>query len=578
MKSLSIVALVLLPQIIGACGSKHTVTKPKEAWDAQNAPTVFGNITSKSFDDLIKEENTKGFLDQKPWSDSYWPLYRAGIADRWLDSSSGIEFDVGAPSYDVEVNTKISGFLAKSATTDEAIKAKLSPAEKYDLAVGGNSSSADLEKRFPFTSQELRTYASNLKYYEKEHISWSWMGSCHGWALASYILAPPKTPVLYDNGQSKTLFTSGDVRALITKAFADNSKTSREYFMGTRCELSDVQAIRDSKNRILDGILGAWKASNSTMTNSKSIHILFNNWKLEGQSDLNSQANIIVFNYTGEGVDTTKKFWLSATKWVDQKKRIVRVDVRPYLQNADGTMNSSVPAGEFDFKYQKSCRDLNPGAMHLALAGLLSDGAAVANGKRETFTIEVARFDQVWNQPVYGYQSKIGALTSLADTYPSGVRDPFAEFRAPEVKYLAHVYTKIQYGVENGPLAVFEPSDEEVSSRTYQYTLEFDKNKMVIGGEWHGSASSDIENLVPLQGAALLEHLQAELTGHHMSTTDAPDFIWRYPNDVKVTDQCDSDQCLKSKFIYKLHACSLKPAGAQTFDLDGTRIPYVDCR
>ncbi len=579
MRLSTVFIFILISGVWGSCEKKHNENSTKEAWDSRNSPVVFGNIPSMSYGQITNPEYMRGFLENKPWSDSYWPLYLAGIANRWLDDSYPVEFDMEASDYTSSAKATIAAYLQDVVGADDRRKAKLSPAEKYDLAFGKHPSDPNTEKRFPITSQELFSYAENSKYYDENNIPWSWMGLCHGWALASYVLEPPMTAVLYNNGTSKTLFTAGDVRAIVTKGFAENDKDGEEYFMGTRCELSQIAAIRDGKNRIIDGVIGVWKSEQDRFENQKSINVLYNNWTLAGQGDLASEANVIVFNYIDSVTElANKKFWLLATDWVDQSKGIVRVEVRPYELDSQGRLTLDTPATEFDFKYQKSCRDLNPGALHLSLAGLLSNGATVANnGLRQSFTIEIARFDQVWNQPVYGYISKIGELTPLDATYASGVKDPLSEFRASGVKYLAHVFTTIYYGVENGPRMIYRDQDELTASKTYQYTLEFDENQKIVGGEWHSPAHDSAENLTPLHGEALLLHLQSDANESVINANSAPDFLWRYLRDVKITDRCASAQCIKSEFMYKLHACSRRAASGQTIDVDGSMIPYVDC-
>lgn len=116
------------------------------------------------------------------------------------------------------------------------------------------------------------------------------------------------------------------------------------------------------------------------------------------------------------------------------------------------------------------CRDVNPGALHVALANQfgLMDRPLLA---------DVTRGKEVWNQPLLGYRSEI-----VAERKPK--RDS-----APGTQRLVRVITHMDYVNEISPnwQPVVGTRGQNVASNRYVYWLEIDPNNRIIGGEWiHG--------------------------------------------------------------------------------------------
>ena len=533
---------------------------PKEAWDGPNAPRMFGNLQSMPYQELARDERLWGVLEQQPWSDDYWPWMRAGLAYRWLLPQQTIDIDVDAPDYEQEVQQEIAAFLGFARQADPATRQRLSAIEKYDmLGTAG----------FPLTTKELQRHANFKKYYEDNDIPWAWMGSCDGWALASLHLPAPRQPVLASApGREPVLFTVGDIRGLVSKMYTDNDKSQPAQMLGTRCNRPPDDIARDANHRIVDGTLGRWQGD--TLVDGRHIRIVYNNWRLIGHQELPTDANIIVFRHD-DGTD--ELYWLQAVQWTDAANEIVRVEVRPLR---DGQIDPSVPAETMDFRYLKSCRDMNAGAFHIVLARLLSTAAAAENGQARGFAIEVSRADEVWNQPIYAYQTRVGAPLDLAALDPGGPQDAYGPYRAPGTRYLVHAYTTVYYGMENGPLVIYGETDERLSYTTYQYTLELDEERYVIGGEWHRAVGQTAEQLTPRSGTALLSLLADERA--HGNGGESPDFLWRYLPGTRSLDTCNAPPCLSTSVIDQLVDCSREtPLAGDTVNVGGQTIPFVRC-
>ena len=155
----------------------------------------------------------------------------------------------------------------------------------------------------------------------------------------------------------------------------------------------------------------------------------------------------------------------------------------------------------------------------------------------------MTREDQVWNQPVYGFESTIESVENIAD-----VEDPLKDFRAEGTVQIAKVTTKVHYALEKGPYVDYnEENGSNITSKTYRYTLELDSDGYVIGGEWAVSASS-------------------------WGGSSAPDFLWAPQGEL--TNSATVDYTV----IKKLLSCSLEVEQAREIATpSGETILAVDC-
>jgi hypothetical protein len=194
------------------------------------------------------------------------------------------------------------------------------------------------------------------------------------------------------------------------------------------------------------------------------------------------------------------------------------------------------------FVYNKECRDTNAGSFHLVLAQYLSD--LNAPEAKRGFVMDVTREDQVWNQPVYGFESTIESVENIAD-----IDDPLKSFRAEGTTQIAKVTTEVHYALEKGPYVDYnDDNGSKISSKTYRYTLELDRSGYVIGGEWAVSGSD------------------------WASSSTAPDFIWAPQGELNSSAKVDYTA------IKKVLACSLDVDAAREITTpEGATILAVDC-
>ncbi len=165
-------------------------------------------------------------LTESAWSDDYWAIYAGVTAKRYSD-----------PSFPSSEDWKV---LTDYVRTKQPVSADdLSPAEKYDLLVG------DANKTMTkFNLDEGKSYYTSSGKVE------TWMGICHGWAPASYMVQRPTkvTEVLAADGKTKIKFYPSDIKALASLLWAQTSPTTK--FIGGRCNVKDP--AKDANGRIKD--------------------------------------------------------------------------------------------------------------------------------------------------------------------------------------------------------------------------------------------------------------------------------------------------------------------------------------
>ncbi|MBF0298324.1 MAG: hypothetical protein HQK51_06365 [Oligoflexia bacterium] len=202
--------------------------------------------------DMDNANLTEAKLQVLPWSDNYWPMYKGGIAFRYADpkAEASVGFFRGILDFILNNDSKWKAYhkyVLKNPATNYINRGRidlLSPAEKYDLLIGDES--------FTLTKhmwEEGRQYFSTARRVE------TWMGICHGWALASYMLPTPLHAITVNsvNNKYRITFYPSDIKALSSLFWANFSYD--ENIIGGRCALknNDNQVKRDPiSGRILN--------------------------------------------------------------------------------------------------------------------------------------------------------------------------------------------------------------------------------------------------------------------------------------------------------------------------------------
>lgn len=181
-------------------------TETQQAWDTANNPNNIlsqNSFLERRFDRLKMAAVVSEL--KKPWSDSYWPNYRGGLAWRWSSPNPGDFKTYAMPSKEQFQKMSMRQRL------------ELSPAEKYDILTGNWT--------FPLVDYERkRNNASDEK----------WRGLCNGWAAAAALYREPR-PVVVKNPEGIDVpFGASDIKALLAlymAQFADGGVR----MVGARC-------------------------------------------------------------------------------------------------------------------------------------------------------------------------------------------------------------------------------------------------------------------------------------------------------------------------------------------------------
>jgi hypothetical protein len=179
-----------------------------DKWDQSNDPSTW----NPSFQYKLEKLPTSGKSPKTPWSDTYWPSFQGGIANRWQDEAN-----------------RYPGFDYKSYTLEELKNGSvdlntLSPAEKFDIF----NSRYD----YPLLNSEWhRTHPNDA----------SWEGICHGWTPAAIYYDEPNNVTMKNKDGLEIPFGSSDVKALLSYFLAEfASGQEKTQFIGERCN-TDIQ-------------------------------------------------------------------------------------------------------------------------------------------------------------------------------------------------------------------------------------------------------------------------------------------------------------------------------------------------
>lgn len=332
------------------------------------ARNLVDSLAVNKLADMDAQKLRSATLAESPWSDDYWGLYAGSLAKRYADSS-----------FSVSDNWKTN--------TDQLAKAPsnldlASPAEKWDRLVGDAGKSMTT-----FNINTGKVYADASGKVE------TWMGICHGWAPAAFMVPRPQKTVTVTAADGTAIkFYPSDLKALSSELWA-NARNVSTRFIGGRCNVKNP--AKDAIGRITD----------------------------------------------------------------------------------------------------QACRDTNAGTFHLAIVNQI--------GKAKRGFVLDATFDyEVWNQPAYGYSyTYFNPKTNKVSTTLSGAtvartaftEDKFAKYRAATATSIVGVSMDVKWVVETRPStnSPDSPARDAISGARYLYTLELDKDGVIVGGEWLQNAHPD---------------------------------------------------------------------------------------
>ena len=183
----------------------------------------------ENLNEIQKLNISKARVKTMPWSDDYWPIYKGVLANRYADEGFRETYNWQEAKNYVERNP---------ALNQNMIIDLLSPAEKYDLLI--SVTNFELTKKM---------WKQGEAYFNRTGMVERWMGICHGWAPASYMVERPQKAIEVPsfNGKHLIKFYPSDLKALASLLWATTNYKTK--FVGGRCRANDPEV--DDFNRPL---------------------------------------------------------------------------------------------------------------------------------------------------------------------------------------------------------------------------------------------------------------------------------------------------------------------------------------
>lgn len=171
-----------------------------------------------NIEELERKNLTQAQLSFSPWSDDYWPIYKGVLGARYATEDFDLVFSWDEASEYVEKHPWDDSWTREQMNT-------LSPAEKYDLLIGNQAYGA-LTKSM---------WAQGRTYFDRNGSVENWMGICHGWAVASFMMDRPSNAITVKSfdGKFDITFYPSDIKALASLLWAEVRFQS--HFIGGRC-------------------------------------------------------------------------------------------------------------------------------------------------------------------------------------------------------------------------------------------------------------------------------------------------------------------------------------------------------
>jgi hypothetical protein len=236
-------------KIISNSPRRHTKSSPAVNDDAQDLYPLHQLVTK------ITELKNEAHIPIKPWSDDYWPINKGVLGARYMDEEFHDIYDWK------EAKNYVMEFKVHSNMIPSFIN-NLSPAEKFDLIIAPET---QLPLNFVMWSQ-------GKSYYDRYGEVENWMGICHGWAPASFMVERPKNAITVKsyNGNFDITFYPSDIKALASLLWA-----STEYdtlFVGGRCRSKDPETDENDRAIARDCLDNNPATLHLALTNGIGIH------------------------------------------------------------------------------------------------------------------------------------------------------------------------------------------------------------------------------------------------------------------------------------------------------------------
>tara|TARA_Y100000780_G_scaffold226709_1_gene241301 strand:+ start:125097 stop:126500 length:1404 start_codon:yes stop_codon:yes gene_type:complete len=377
--------------------------------------------------------------EKTPWSSSFWPHIYGGITFRWNDFYETPSF---APLHVQisEIDEEIEELQKSLFTQDNGVEANFQILGKVQSLKNEKASLIavkSLEHKKYFFDLERPRRLKNLKNYSQEELD---------------KLSPAEK---YD-------------------AYMYLATGKNNGFKLTR----DVLNMTSPHSAYWEGICNGWSSAALEFKEPKPQSISANGVTINfGSSDLKALLShyhaAITNNWATAKKSNTGRVGNRCDTEFPKEAWFIKDGVEYYkkIENGKIVINKAPP----------ECVDTNPGAFHIVMANLIGL-------QNQGFVAEVVRDSEVWNQPVYKYETKI---ISETDQVQYGTRGAVKQ---------VEVETAMHYANDGGRMFwIADGSDDEFyawweqttgtanyrsDKKNLRYILDLDRNNNIIGGRW----------------------------------------------------------------------------------------------
>ncbi|MCK5810403.1 MAG: hypothetical protein KAH00_04900, partial [Cocleimonas sp.] len=178
-----------------------------------NAADLVDDFQYNNLQKMADANLTAARIPENPWSDDYWALYQGILGNRYSDLNNPSSRNWRENKDYIDSHPASAILQSGSAARINA----LSPSEKYDAIIGDSSGAL---------TQAM--WAEGEYYYDNFGEVEAWMGICHGWAPAAYMLARPTNAVTLSTPDDIPItFYPSDIKSLATLLWANINTPSR---------------------------------------------------------------------------------------------------------------------------------------------------------------------------------------------------------------------------------------------------------------------------------------------------------------------------------------------------------------
>lgn len=445
-------------------------------WNAENDPEILAKFLKVPFEYQLSKLPVKGMIatSKMPWSETYWPSYRGGIAIRW---NAGVAATL--PGNTDAFSSKLFSKEELKLLTPAQISA-LSPAEKYDIAMG----------RYDYPTVLGERSRTNPKQA-------TWEGICHGWIQAAINHGEPRANTIVNADGISVPFGVSDVNGLLSYYYGvkmyDHARGKRwvGHYQNSIQYLDAVDTLDPAGwvdiGSNTQAVVDRW----ITPTNNQPVScvgasqvagVVKDSALCEDDSHLRSMyipgtylaAHKELVSGCGDR-DASCRAAVVESLLANEHEKVENQCINdsqamayfPELDNVKQVGQRLDQKRGWIFKTRPGILDVNPGAWHVIITNMIGT-------RGEAFGSNInpdLRNGEVWNQPVVGFDVKY-----------KNIDEPGNADGKRKVKVSMTVYYVKEIGQHYNP--VVGTSRQNIAQETYDYKLFLDDAGHITGGKW----------------------------------------------------------------------------------------------